>query len=171
MKKIELHRWLGWAAAIALLAGCSSETPANKAVSPSKTGSSAAASAGSETNSPAVLLARSKFTVDPKLRDPFFPNSKRTSEPATGGPVNVAPMNVRALLQAGFIGTIGTGASRIGMINDVILEPGRTVVIPLRAPGGAAREVTARVRDVLPNAVILEIKGESQPVTIRLPQR
>ena len=163
-------RWLGCLATAAVLAACSAEKPASTtAATPAK--SPGAAPVQSTNTASTARVVRSKFTVDPNLRDPFFPGSKKASQQVAGtGAPESGPMDIPGLLQAGFLGVIGAGESRIGMINNVILEPGRTVVIPLQA-GGVTREVTVRVREVLPNAVILEIKGERQPITIRRPQR
>ena len=76
-----------------------------------------------------------------------------------------APANIPALLQEHFQGTVLSGDQRIAVINNMLLEPGREVVIPLPAGG---RQVEAKVRCVYVrrNSVTLQIQGQSQPITI-----
>jgi hypothetical protein len=172
MSSIPPNRAKNWtlssAAALMLLAGCSGENPS--AASATNTKAAAPATQMAAAKTPAVG-SRSVFTVDPKLRDPFFPGSTRRAAATTSTtPAVAAPMDIPALLQAGFDGVVGAGESRIAIINNVLLERGRTATIPLTA-GGQRREVTVRVREVLPNAVVLEVQGQRQPITIRRPQR
>jgi hypothetical protein len=111
------------------------------------------------------------FSTNPELRDPFFPKKKAATLPRgeqPGGQVRSA--DLESLLQAGFQGTIGSGAERLGLLNNVILETGRTVVIPVSAPGQRF-EVTARVRQVLPNAVVLDVQNPRQTITVTRSQR
>lgn len=168
----KLLEWMPALAAVLLIAGCSGEKPAAAPSAAQKAGPSAAAAA-LQTAAAAQAPAsphRSKFTAA-GARDPFFPKKGPSVSPPGGGQTESAgPTDAVALLRAGFQGTIGSGADRLGLINNIILETGRTATIPLNAPG-QKREVTVKVRQVLPNAVILDIPGQPQPVTITRTQR
>lgn len=162
-----------------LLAACGGgEKPSSPASgAPAKAGpasvSANAARASAAMASTAKLAPsahRSIFSSDPKLKDPFFPKRVDASKAATTAPTTAAPMNLAALLQAGFQGTIGTGKDRLGLLNNVILEPGRTVEIPLNAPG-QKRAVIAKVQQVLPNEVVLEVQNPRQTITVTRNQR
>src|SRR5688500_1777991 len=112
------HRsWLGSFAAALLLAGCSSEKNDKPAAAdPSKVSSASAAHAGTNLVAQGGM-PRSKFTVNPELRDPFFPNSKTAVRQIAGNSQTTANMDVPALLQAGFVGVIVAGNTRIANIN------------------------------------------------------
>jgi hypothetical protein len=154
------------AAASLVLAGCSS--------SPSNTGAPAPASQSTESKTTAkgavtladnTPVAASVFKIDQNSRDPFFPKAKRaveTTEPNRQAPVQV---DVAALLQQGFQGVIGDKDTRIALINNVMLEPGRQTVIPINAPG-QSRSIPVRCREVLRDAVILEVQGYPEPLRL-----
>jgi hypothetical protein len=111
---------------------------------------------------------RSIFTVDDNTRDPFFPKSKRRTLVASVE--KAPPMEIPLLLQAEFEGTIGSGDHRIAVISNIMLEPGRQTVIPLHS-GGQERRVSVRCREVYRNAVVLEVQGYPEPLTITRTQR
>jgi hypothetical protein len=155
------------AAASLVLAGCSSSSPnaaAPPAASPSPESKAGAKSGPAlAANTPA---ASSVFTISKDSRDPFFPKAKRAmevAEPATQQPVSA--IDILALLRQGFQGVIGSGETRIALINNVMLEPGRQTVIPIAA-AGQSRSVAVRCREVTKDAVVLELQGYPQPVKI-----
>lgn len=161
-RKHEPGFWLALAAAL-LITGCSPDKPAPAATPPRAKAGAAPASAA--TNAAPAALHQSVFSVADDFRDPFFPNAKKVTkvEPSEVRPSG--PLNVVALLQAGFQGVLGAGDSRLGLINNSILEAGRPAVIPVFV-NGQKQEITVRVREVLPHAVVLDLPGQSQPVTI-----
>jgi hypothetical protein len=72
---------------------------------------------------------------------------------------------VVAQLEAGFQGIMGADEDRLALINNTILEPGKTAVISFRS-NGKEQKVTVRCRKVLRNGVVLEVPGQPEPVTI-----
>lgn len=151
--------------------GCSSKSPnagapAGKArVTQSKTAShgSARAEKSAEVEAP----PKSVFTVDNDSRDPFFPNAKKAAPVVATAP-NAAPktaVDVLGQLQAGFQGILVAGDQRIGLINNVMLEPGRETEIPVGS-GNEKRRVPVRCREVTRDGVVLEVQGYAQPVRI-----
>ena len=158
----------GGLVAALLFSACSAEPPA---AAPAK-GAAAAAQpstiAAKDVSAPPAL--KSVFTVDPNLRDPFFPNKKRAQATAraTGGAAPAPAVDVIAQLRAGFYNVYSAGNRRVALINDAVLERGQTTVVSLPGPG--PREVRVRVIDVLADGVVLEIPGHGR-VTISQPRR
>jgi hypothetical protein len=114
--------------------------------------------AETEENSP-----KSVFTVDKNSRDPFFPNARPVEpEVATTPELSV---DVATLLQANLHGIISAGGKSIAYIGNVMLEEGRTAVIPIRA-GSQDRQVSVRCRSVTKDTVILEVQGYTEPVRL-----
>jgi len=150
-----------------LVAGCSEgkRVPVANAVKP--LGVQRVAPAVSEAKQ-ASARPRSIFAVDDNTRDPFFPKSKRRTLVASVE--KAPPMEIPILLQAEFEGTIGWGDHRIAVISNIMLEPGRQTVIPLRS-GGQERRVSVRCREVYRNAVVLEVQGYPEPLTITRTQK
>jgi hypothetical protein len=72
---------------------------------------------------------------------------------------------VQSALRSGFQGVMGAGERRLAMINNVILEPGRNIVVPVKV-GAFQQKVAVHVVDVLRNGVVLEVQGQKQPLTI-----
>ena len=151
-----------------LLAGCSSGNSNTGAPAPpsqsAKSGSKDAQAAAVESPAP-----KSVFTIDQNSRDPFYPKAKRavaTVVEPTKQPE--ASIDLLSLLQAAFQGVIGNRDTRIALINNVMLEPGRQTVIPISA-GGQLRSVPVRCREVLKDAVVLEVQGYPQPVRLVRP--
>lgn len=150
-------------AAAALLCACSSKPVASTAAptpdSPAKTAPKPSEVAVASGSAP-----RSVFSTDQSARDPFFPKAKRTVAVASAGPSEVA-VDVPSLLQANFQGVISSGGKAIAVINNVMLEAGRTATIPIRA-GGVDRQIAVRCREVSRGSVVLEVQGYPQPVRI-----
>jgi hypothetical protein len=155
-------RWL--LASAVLIAGCSSEKPEAKSSGANSKARANAAAAPTAAGSPAPAVRRSDFSTNSALRDPFFPGVKRRVEVAET-PQTRGPVDAERHLRQGFQGIFGAGRSRLALINNVMLEPGRTATIPVMS-GNQRREITVRVRDVLPTAVILEVQGEGRTITI-----
>jgi hypothetical protein len=157
----------------ALLAGCAGSNASN---------SSAAQSAGTITSPRAVIpaapaptsLAKSVFTIDQNSRDPFFPHTrKKVLAAATSSSVNGAPTapvesisEMPAQLSAGLQGIGGTADKRIAVINNVILEIGRSATIPLSS-GSHNRNLPVRCRDITRDTVVLDVEGYGQVVVTR----
>jgi hypothetical protein len=116
----------------------------------------------------ALVRPRSVFTVDENTRDPFFPKAKKRT--LVAAVENSAPIDIPVLLQAEFQGVIASGESRIAVIGNVMLEAGRQAVIPVRS-GGQERRVSVHCREVSRNAVVLEVQGYAEPLTITRLQR
>jgi hypothetical protein len=118
------------------------------------------------TGDAAVAAPKSTFRIDKNFRDPFFPkasnNSKAVAATATAA---ATPADVQSALRSGFQGVMGAGERRLAMINNVILEPGRNIVVPVKV-GAFQQKVAVHVVDVLRNGVVLEVQGQKQPLTI-----
>lgn len=155
-----ISKWL--LAAAVMLAGCSSEEPAAKAEPSGRKAQSASGSAGDEAPAAAVER-RSQFSTNVDLRDPFFPNVRRRAEVPVNTP-RVA-VNAEKLLRQGFQGIFGAGGTRLALINNVMLETGRTAAIPVRV-GNRTEQVAVRVREIRPTSVVLELTEEKRTITI-----
>jgi hypothetical protein len=155
------------AAAGLVLLGCSSSSPnagapaaASQSTEPKASAKSAPVMAAS------TRTATSVFTIDKNSRDPFFPNAKPAVEVVEPThQQSPASIDVPTLLRQGFQGVIGSGETRIALINNVMLEPGRQTVIPIHA-AGQSRNIPVRCREVLRDSVVLEVQGYAQPVKI-----
>jgi hypothetical protein len=150
--------------AVLTIAGCSSKAPSAGAPGKRTQVSEKKKSSPATTAVAAASAPASAFTVDPKLRDPFYPKAKRAAESDAAQPAAPA-IDVLALLREGFQGTIGSGEHRIALINNVMLEPGRQTEILLGA-AGTTRSVTVRCREVSRDVVVLEVQGHPNPVRI-----
>jgi hypothetical protein len=151
------------AAMVLALTGCSSSASNSGAATATQSAEpkTSVKDAALVANAPA---SKSVFSLDKTSRDPFFPKAKRVTE---SEPTNqpAAAIDIIALLREGFQGVIGSGENRIALINNVMLEPGRQTVIPISA-GGQSRSIPVRCREVLRDAVVLEVQGYPQPVRI-----
>ena len=153
-----------------LLVGCSSGNSSTGAPAPAsrsaaaKSNTMAAQTAATEAPAP-----KSVFTIDQNSRDPFFPKAKRAVAVSEPTKQPEAAIDLLALLQAAFQGVIGSGDTRIALINNIMLEPGRQTVIPISA-AGQSRNVPVRCREVLRDAVVIEVQGYPQPIKlVRVP--
>src|SRR5688572_30510517 len=125
--------FIGLAAVPLAFAGCSSNTDAQAtAKKPTKT-------ARPVSTPEATLLAsadttpKSTFSIDSKSRDPFFPNARRATLEANSN-TDLA-LDIPAMLQANLHGIISSGGKSIAYVSNVMLEPGRNALIPIRAGG------------------------------------
>jgi hypothetical protein len=150
-----------------ILAGCSSSSSNTGAPAPASQSAQGAGSTKTTQMAAAEAPApKSTFTIDQNSRDPFFPKAKRAvaaGETTTKQPE--AAIDLVAVLQAAFQGVIGNRETRIALINNIMLEPGRQTVIPISA-GGQSRNVAVKCREVLKDAVVLEVQGYPQPVRL-----
>ena len=112
-----------------------------------------------------VLPPRSVFTVDKNSRDPFFPKARIGNEEENNPQPDVA-FDVPSILQANFHGVVSSAGKSIAYVNNVMLEEGRTAVIPIRA-GGQEKQVTVRCVEVTKDSVILEVHGYTEPVRLK----
>ena len=154
---------IGLAAAAFVFAGCSSNTASQaSAKDPAKT--SRPISTPAEASVPAAETApKSVFTVDGKVRDPFFPNARQaTLEVNTEGEL---ALDIPAILQANLHGIISSGGRSIAYVSNVMLEPGRNALIPIRA-GGQERQVSVRCVEVTKESVVVEVQGYPEPITL-----
>ena len=109
---------------------------------------------------------KSTFTIGKNFKDPFFPKSNKSVASNTASSASPAtPADVQSALRAGFQGVLGAGDQRLAIINNVILENGRTTTVPVRL-GSSEQRVGVRVVEVLKNGVVIEIQGQKQPLTI-----
>jgi hypothetical protein len=139
--------------------------PAKKSSSSRPTNAQPASSVGTNSTPHSVFLA------DKTAKDPFFPKSTRATEkpPVSTNqivtPTVTAPADLVAALQSGFQGVIGAGEKRLAVINNIILEPDRTVSIPVTV-GGRAQSVQVHCRQILKNGVVVDLQGQPQSITI-----
>jgi hypothetical protein len=68
-------------------------------------------------------------------------------------------------LQENFHGVVSSGGKSIAYVNNVMLEEGRTAIIPIRA-GGQQKLVTVRCIGVEKDAVVLEVQGYTRPIRL-----
>ena len=153
--------WLLFSAVWA--AGCSSGTPDQGSTGKSAATKSSSGASPAEVAPAAPSAHRSEFSTNAALRDPFFPNVKR--QPEAVAQSSAQPLDVERQLRAGFLGIFGAGRDRVALINNVMLEAGRTASIPIRS-GGQIKEITVKVREVFPTAVVLEVEGDGRAITI-----
>lgn len=142
-----------------LLTACTSKKGAapKAEAKPSKSEKAPAAAAA------AATVPRSTFAVDSSLRDPFFPKAKRGSGETVAK--NQVPLDIPALLQKGFNGTIGSADRRIALIYEVMLEAGRSATIPIRSEG-REQLISVRCLEVSRDAVVLEVVGLARRVVL-----
>lgn len=115
---------------------------------------------------PSELAApRSVFTVDKNSRDPFFPKARIGNQEENIARPEVA-FDVPAILQANFHGVVSSAGKSIAYVNSVMLEEGRSAVIPIRA-GGQEKQVTVRCTEVTKDSVLLEVHGYTEPVRLK----
>ena len=102
---------------------------------------------------------RSVFTLDQGSRDPFFPQAKK-SPAAIATTVSAPAMvaDVPALMVAGLQGIGGTPDRYIAILYNVMLEKGRSAVIPVRV-GNQEKKFSVKCREVAKNSVALEVEG------------
>ncbi|HEX7861684.1 MAG TPA: hypothetical protein VF773_15210 [Verrucomicrobiae bacterium] len=154
--------FIALAAAPLLFAGCSSNTASQAGARPAKDSRPTPAPT-ENTTLLAMEVPKSVFSVDGKARDPFFPNARKTTiEVNTDGEL---ALDIPAMLQANLHGIISSGGKSIAYVSNVMLEPGRNALIPIRA-GGQERLVSVRCREVTKEAVVLEVQGYPEPVTL-----
>lgn len=108
---------------------------------------------------------KSVFTVDKNSRDPFFPKARISNEEENKSQPDVA-FDVPSILQANFHGVVSSAGKSIAYVNNVMLEEGRTAIIPIRA-GGQEKQVTVRCAEVTKDSVILEVQGYTEPVRLK----
>jgi len=151
--------------AVALVTcGCSNNTAQSKSVTdrPPK-GATPAAPATIE--QPAEIPApKSVFTIDNNSRDPFFPNAKSSAPVQAGSPIDTN-FDVPSILQSNFHGVVSSGGKSIAYVNNVMLEEGRTAIIPISA-GGQQKAVTVRCISVEKDAVVLEVQGYAHQIRL-----
>ena len=149
-----------------MLAGCSSSSSSTGAPAPaSQSAPSASSAKNAQTNAVETPAPKSVFSLDQNSRDPFFPKAKRIVAVAETAQQPAAAVDLPGLLQAAFQGVIGNGDTRIALINNVMLEPGRQTLIPIIA-AGHSRNVSVRCREVLRDAVVLDVQGYPNPVRL-----
>jgi hypothetical protein len=155
------------ALAICLTACSSEQAPSSGAPAPAPTASqkSRTSTESGTKVAAAAAVPRSVFNANPNARDPFFPKAQRTEVAETKAPEDNTPMDVPSLLQAHFQGVISSGGTAIAVINNVMLEPGRTATIPIHA-AGQLRQIAVRCRDVARDSVLLEVQGHPAPLRI-----
>jgi hypothetical protein len=157
MKSLNMILFALISALTVLVAGCAGNNAANAATPPpAKTASVAAAPTAARAATPA---ARSTFTIDAASRDPFYPRARQVAT-ATGssGGATTAVQNVAdvpALLKEGLQGIGGTTGKRIAVINNVILETGRSAEISI----AQNRRVKVRCREITRDSVMLDVEG------------
>ena len=156
-------------AALLLVSGCSNNTAQSKSITdaPPK---GATRPAPAPVEQPGEVPApKSVFTVDNNSRDPFFPNARSTTQVEAGPQVD-ANFDVPSILQANFHGVVSSGGKSIAYVNNVMLEEGRTAIIPIRA-GGQQKSVTVRCSGVEKDAVVLEVQGYAHSIRLTRPSR
>ena len=165
---ISLQLFAALSAAL-VVCGCSNNTAQSKSIidTPPKGATRPAPAAVEEP--PEAPAPKSVFTVDNNSRDPFFPNAKSSAPVEVGTPVDVN-FDVPSILQANFHGVISSGGKSIAYVNNVMLEDGRSAVIPIRA-GGQEKAVSVRCIGVEKDAVVLEVQGYAQPIRLTRPSR
>ena len=155
------------AAAICLTACSSEKAQSSGAPAPAPTASQKSHTPG-ENGAKVTAVAsvpRSVFNANPDARDPFFPKARRSEVVETKAAEDNTPLDVPSLLQAHFQGVISSGGTAIAVINNVMLEPGRTATIPIHA-AGQLRQIAVRCRDVARDSVLLEVQGHPAPLRI-----
>ena len=160
---ISLQLFATFAAAL-IVCGCSNNTAQSKSITdmpPKGATRPARPPVEPATEMPAP---KSVFTVDNNSRDPFFPNAKSNVPVEVGTPVD-ANFDVPSLLQSNFHGVVSSGGKSIAYVNNVMLEEGRTAVIPIRA-GGQEKAVTVRCIEVAKDSVVLEVQGYAHPIRL-----
>ena len=160
------HRFACALAAVAVFASaCSSKTaqapapPANAPKAEARKAATVSQAAGATASAP-----RSVFVVNQESRDPFFPKAKAVRVEGNSTQPEVA-LDIPAILQANFHGVVSSGGRSIAYINNVVLEAGRSAVIPIRA-GTQERQINVRCREVTADAVVLEVQGNPRPIRI-----
>jgi hypothetical protein len=149
--------------AVLLVSGCSNNTAQSKSTDTPPKGATRPAPAAVE--EPAeVPMPKSVFTMDSKSRDPFFPEVRSSAPVEAGTPVD-ANFDVPSILQANFHGVVSSGGKSIAYVNNVMLEEGRTAIIPIRA-GGQQKLVAVRCSGVEKDAVVLEVQGYTRPIRL-----
>lgn len=164
-------RVLASAAALLMMAGagCSGQkTPAAAAQAKNNVQAAAAAKVPAIQVSATPHAQRSTFTVDDNQRDPFFPKKKPVARTTAGQPA--APVDLSSLLKNEFLGVSGFGEQRIAVFRNALLERGQSATLRL-STGGQQHPVTVRCREVMKNAVVLEVQGQAQPVTISIAEQ
>ena len=143
--------------------GCSNNTAQSKSADTPPKGATRPAPAAIE--QPAEIAApKSVFTVDNNSRDPFFPNAKSSAPVQAGTPIDTN-FDVPGILQSNFHGVVSSGGKSIAYVNNVMLEEGRTAIIPIRA-GGQEKAVTVRCIKVEKDAVVLEVQGYAHSIRL-----
>ena len=160
---ISLQLFATFAAAL-VVCGCSNNTAQSKSVAdtpPKGATRPAPAALEQPTEIPAP---KSVFTVDNSSRDPFFPNAKSSAPVEPGTPIDTN-FDVPGILQSNFHGVVSSGGKSIAYVNNVMLEEGRTAIIPIRA-GGQEKAVVVRCIEVTKDAVVLEVQGYAHPIRL-----
>ena len=155
-------------AAMLVVCGCSNNTAQSKSITdtPPKGATRPAPPAIEQSTETAP---KSVFTIDNNSRDPFFPNA-RSSAPVEAGTAVDANFDVPSILQANFHGVVSSGGKSIAYVNNVMLEEGRTAIIPIRA-GGQEKAVSVRCVGVEKDAVVLEVQGYAHSIRLTMPSR
>ena len=159
---ISLQLFATFAAGL-VVCGCSNNTAQSKSADTPPKGATRPAPAALE--QPTEIPApKSVFTVDNNSRDPFFPNAKSSARVEPGTPVDTN-FDVPSILQANFHGVVSSGGKSIAYVNNVMLEEGRTAIIPISA-GGQQKAVTVRCIRVEKDAVVLEVQGYAHHIRL-----
>jgi hypothetical protein len=155
--------FIGLAATCLILAGCSSNT-ASQGTANQTPKAARSVPTPAEDAVPAVETApKSVFSTDAKAKDPFFPNARKaTLEVNSEGEL---ALDIPAILQANLHGIISSGGKSIAYVSNVMLEPGRNALIPIRA-GGQERQVSVRCVEVRKESVVVEVQGYPEPITL-----
>lgn len=156
-----------------LAAGCGDPKKADlKAPGPSTPAAAkkAASAPSVDTNAaPASGLGeKSVFEVDPqKVKDPFFPTSKRVAVTpvVTNGVPAQAPVKLElpALLSVTGI----SERSKMAIVNGAILEEGKKTEITVSV-NGLDQKLTVRCLSIAKGVVRLAVEGERSPIELRL---
>ena len=151
-------------AATLVVCGCSNNTAQSKSITdtPPKGATRPAPPAIEQSTETAP---KSVFTIDNNSRDPFFPNARSSAPVEAAGTAVDANFDVPSILQANFHGVVSSGGKSIAYVNNVMLEEGRTAVIPIRA-GGQEKAVTVRCIEVAKDSVVLEVQGYAHSIRL-----
>jgi len=163
--------------ASSFIAGCGDKPDA--AAAPAKKSGNAAAAAAPQpvsVNTAAAALATSSvFVADSDIvPDPFFPKAKKappqaasgSQSSAQGAQPTAAPATPATALLVQQI--LGSGARRVALINDQVLEPGRSAMVTL-ANGQRWKVFCVRIAD---DSVTVRVEGQGdREVTLPAPRR
>jgi hypothetical protein len=152
------------AAAALVVCGCSNNTAQSKSITDTPPKGATRPAPAAVEDQAEVPAPKSVFTVDNNSRDPFFPNAKSSAPVESGAPVDTS-FDVLGFLQANFHGVVSSGGKSIAYVNNVMLEEGRSAVIPIRA-GGQEKLVSVRCIGVEKDAVILEVQGYGHQIRL-----